>query len=666
MQAGERQKELTKLLKKYAAAYYSEDSPLISDAEYDSLYDELAALEQESGTTLPYSPTLKVGGAIVQSFIPHKHIARLWSLDKVRSEKALLDWAARIRRLREDYISRTGLELEKLSYALEYKFDGLTINLTYENGHLVQAATRGNGETGESILQQVETIENIPHTIPFQGRMEVQGEGYMRLSVLEGLNRSLNEPLKNARNAAAGALRNLNVEITRERKLNCFCYNIGYIEGKQLTSQEEIRSFLLENGLPMSSFYFESDTLEGLFPHILEAEKRRQLLDFQIDGMVIKVRQLALREILGYTDKFPRWAVAYKFEAEEITTTVRDITWEVGRTGKLTPLAHLEPVELSGATIRRATLNNYNDIIRKKVGIGSRVFLRRSNDVIPEILGSVPGESANLKVLKPTNCPSCNAHVEERGAHIFCPNSLSCKPQIAGRLVHFASRDAMDIEFFSHKTAGLFVEKLGISSIPELYELTAKKLVKLERFGDKKANNLLSAINKSRNCTLSSFLFALGVPNVGYKTARTLSEQFGSLEAVRKADKETLLKIADIGETIAQSILDFFGDESISAQVDALLNHGVSPKQEVSPQTGILFGKTFVLTGTLTGMNRREAELLIERAGGKTSSSVTKSTDFLLVGEMPGSKLDKANTLGIPILSEEEFLAVLKQDTTQK
>ncbi len=658
MRIDERQQELTKLLKEYAAAYYSLDSPLISDTEYDALYDELAALEQISGIVLAESPTIKVGGAIKQSFAPHRHLARLWSLDKVRSKNELLEWEARIRRLREDYITRTGFELPEPKFALEYKFDGLTINLTYENGYLVQAATRGNGETGESILQQVKTIANIPHRIPFTGRLEVQGEGYMRLSVLEDLNRILSEPLKNARNAAAGALRNLDPEITRSRKLNCFCYNIGYIEEKTLSSQEEMRAFMLENGLPLSDFYLESDILEDLFPHILDAEERRQLLDFQIDGMVIKVRQLELREMLGYTDKFPRWAVAYKFGAEEITTTVKAITWEVGRTGKLTPLAHLEPVELSGATIRRATLNNYNDILRKNVSIGSRVFIRRSNDVIPEILGSVQDNNVNTVIAKPTHCPSCNAHIEERGAHLFCPNSLSCKPQIAGRLVHFASRDAMDIEFFSHKTAELFVEELGISSIPQLYELTTDKLTGLERFGKKKAENLLQSINKSRDCALGSFLFALGIPNVGLKTARTLSEQFGSLEAVRNSDKDSLLQIADIGETIAQSIIDFFSDESISAQIDALLNHGVSPKHETGSNPGFLFGKIFVLTGTLSGISRREAEQLIISAGGKTASSVTKNTDYLLLGENPGSKLDKAEALGITKLNEAAFLAL--------
>ncbi len=660
MTVSDRQRELTQQLIAHASAYYEQDAPRISDAEYDALYDELLMLERESGEVLPDSPTRRVGGAVVKGFAPHRHIARLWSLDKVRTEAELLEWDARTRRLRQEYIDRTGEALPPVRYALEYKFDGLTINLTYDGGRLVQAATRGNGEVGEGILEQIKTIKDIPHTIPFTGRMEVQGEGYMRLSVLEELNQTLDEPLKNARNAAAGALRNIDPEITKQRKLSCCCYNIGFIEGKTLFSQEEMRAFLKENGLPVNDFFVQGDDMRPLLSAIQAAESTRGTLDFLIDGMVVKVRPFKVREALGHTEKFPRWAIAYKFAAEEATTTVEEVTWEVGRTGKLTPLAHLTPVDLAGATIRRATLNNFDDIERKRVGVGSKVFLRRSNDVIPEILGSVPDDEPHAQVEKPVRCPACGAHVEQRGAHLFCTNSLSCRPQIVGRLKHYASRDAMDIDTFSGKTAELFVDTLGFSAIPQLYELTAEQLVPLERFGEKKAQNLLEAIDKSRDCTLGAFLFALGIPNVGSKTARELARCFLTLEALRNADKESLLAIDDVGEIVAESVIDFFADPSISAQVDALLRHGVSPRPEQArAQISPIAGKTVVVTGVLPTMDRREAEQLIERLGGKASGSVSKKTHYVLAGENAGSKLAKALELGVPVLDEASFLQLI-------
>ena len=422
----------------------------------------------------------------------------------------------------------------------------------------MQGATRGNGVTGEGVYDQLLTIKSIPKTIPFQGKMEVQGECIMRLSVLEELNLTADEPLKNARNAAAGALRNTDPRVTASRKLDIFCYNVGYIEGKELGNQRDMLAFLAENGFAVSPYIRYCHSADELKREIDLAEQTRGKLDFLIDGMVIKVTDFALREALGETEKFPRWAMAYKFAAEETTSVVEDVTWEVGRTGKLTPLAHLTPVELAGATIQRATLNNFDDIQRKRVKIGSRVFLRRSNDVIPEILGAVPDDTATKAVEKPTRCPVCGAHVEENGAHLFCTNSLSCKAQITLRLAHYASRDAMDIESFSDKTAAQLIEALGIRSIPELYALTHEQLVALDRFGAKKAQNLLDALEQSKTRPLGAFLFALGIPNVGSKTAKDLAKRFGTLKAVRAATREELLAIPDVGEIVAQSILSFF------------------------------------------------------------------------------------------------------------
>ncbi len=671
MEAGNRQSELTALLAGYAKAYYEEDAPHVSDADYDALYDELVALERESGVVLPESPTNQVGGAPVSGFLPHTHIARLWSLDKVRTEAQLLDWDARVHKLREEHMARTGERLAEISYALEYKFDGLTINLTYENGMLVQGATRGNGQTGEGILPQIKTIRTLPRTIPFKGRMEVQGECYMALSVLEQFNKTADEPLKNARNAAAGALRNLDPAVTASRHLDCFCYNVGFIEGKTLKDQGEMREFLLENGFPVSDMCQVETDIKAVILGIQAAEQRRETLDFLIDGMVIKIRDFATRQALGHTEKFPRWAIAFKFSAEEATTVVEDITWEVGRTGKLTPLAHVSPVELCGATIKRATLNNYDDIQRKRVGVGSTVFIRRSNDVIPEILGSVPNDTPKAQVEKPTRCPACGAHIEQRGAHIFCTNSLSCRPQIVGRVAHFASRDAMDIDTLSDKTAGTLIDELSLRSVPQLYELTMPQLLALEGFQEKKAQNLLSAIENSKTRPLGAFLFALGIPNVGKKTAQDLARRFGTLEAVRNATFEELIAINDVGDVVANDVVDFFADASIAGQVDRLLELGVSPKPEEAVQTvSPIAGKTVVVTGTLPTMGRREAEQLIVSLGGKAAGSVSKKTDYVLAGEAAGSKLEKAIELGIPVLDEAAFLALAgeakKSDTAEQ
>jgi DNA ligase (NAD+) len=645
-----RQEELTEQLIRYNEAYYNHSAPLISDAEYDELLDELKRLEEESGFTPPYSPTLRVGSEVV-SFQPHTHIRRLYSLDKVRTEEALGDWVNKV---------IAASEGSKPLFALEYKFDGLTVCLTYDNGLFVQGATRGNGVTGEGVYDQLLTIRSIPKAIPFKGKMEVQGECIMRLSVLEELNKTSDEPLKNARNAAAGALRNTDPKVTASRKLDIFCYNIGYIEGQELTDQKQMLAFLAENGFPVSPYIRYCDSAQSLKNEIDLAEQTRGRLDFLIDGMVVKVTDFALREALGETEKFPRWAMAYKFAAEETTSTVEEVTWEVGRTGKLTPLAHLTPVELAGATIQRATLNNYDDIQRKRVKCGSRVFIRRSNDVIPEILGAVPDDTATEEIQKPTRCPECGAHVEERGAHIFCTNSLSCKAQITLRIAHYASRDAMDIESLSDKTAAQFIEELNISSIPELYALTHEQLVSLNRFGAKKAQNLLDALEKSKTRPLGAFLFALGIPNVGFKTAKDLAKRFGTLEAVRKVTREELLAISDVGEIVADSILKFFSDASIADQIDTLLSYGVAPQSEQAANTASpISGKTIVVTGTLPTLGRREAEALIEQNGGKAAGSVSKKTDYVLYGESAGSKLDKAKELNIPLLTEEEFLKLI-------
>lgn len=642
-----RMQELVKRLNETAHAYYVLGEPVISDMQWDAMYDELTNLEKETGTVLPDSPTHRVGGEPLKGFEQHRHITRLWSMDKVQTMDALQDWIRRTEKLagRGD-----------LPYFVEYKFDGLTLNLTYREGQLVQAATRGNGEVGEAILPQAKTVRAVPLTIPYQGLLEVQGECIMRLSVLEQYNKTAKEPLKNARNAAAGALRNLDPAVTAARRLDAFFYQVGTIENPPYHTQPGMLEFLRKNGFPVSPYLGEPKNAEELVACIRHIEEIRNTLDFLIDGVVIKVGDFALRERMGFTEKFPRWAVAYKFEAEESVTTLRKVTWELGRTGKLTPLAHLEPVDFYGVTVRKATLNNWGDIQRKRVALGAPVWIRRSNDVIPEIMGRVgepgPGEKP---IVKPDHCPACGAPLVERGAHLFCMNRVSCRPQAVARLSHFASRNAMDIEGFSEKTAGQVYDQMNVRDPADLYTLTMEQALSLEGFKEKKAGNLLAALEKSKSCPLDAFLFALGIPNVGRKTARDLAQAFGTLEKVEQATEEELTAIQDVGEIVAQSITEFFSFAENKLMIDRLLAAGVHPHAAAGPSEGPLTGMTVVVTGTLPSLSREEAEELIRQNGGKASSSVSKKTTFVLAGEAAGSKLTKAQALGIPIWDEAAF-----------
>lgn len=646
-------RELVDRLNETAYEYYTLDAPSISDKEWDQMYDELVALERETGERLPDSPTRRVGGEILKAFEPHTHLSRLWSMGKAQSIAALEEWAQRAEKLRE----AANAELPPITYVVEHKFDGLTINLTYENGELIGAATRGNGITGEEILPQVRTIRSVPLKIPFAGRMEVHGEGYMRLSVLEKYNRTASEMLKNPRNAAAGALRNLDPAVTAARRLDACFYDVGYIEGKAFKTQKEMMDFLRENRFPVSDCEIECPNLQRAIEAVHAIEQSRGDLDYMIDGAVIKICDFATRDALGYTDKFPRWAIAYKFEAEEVTTLLKDVTWQIGRTGKLTPLAHVSPVELAGATVRKATLNNYTDILRKRVKIGARVWIRRSNEVIPEIMGRVdefePGER---EIEKPTVCPECGANLIERGAHLFCPNRDGCKKQIVMRLSHFAGREAMDIETFSEKTAEQLVNLNLIQEADQLYALEKEQLAGLDRFGEKKAENLIRAIEKSKTPKLSAFIYAIGIPNVGVKTARDLADRFGTIDALRAADAETLTGMDDVGEIVAESIRAFFADPASARLVDALLAAGVQPQSPEKIASGGAFeGMTVVVTGTLEHYSRAEAEEAIRRNGGKAAGSVSKKTSLVVYGEAAGSKLEKARALGVETIDEEEF-----------
>lgn len=646
MKPYDRMKELVEKLNKYAALYYEQDEPEISDAEYDALYDELRALEESEGYSLKNSPTHRVGGAPQKKFAQSKHLLRLYSLDKCKTREELADWYDRV-------IKAAGKEPELTA---EYKFDGLTLNILYENGALVKAATRGDGTVGEEVTAQVKTISGVPRNISYKGRIEIQGEGIMRLSALEEYNRRSSEPLKNARNGAAGAIRNLDPAVTADRNLSFMAYNIGFSD-KHFASQSEMHAFLAEEGFETESDFTVLKGVDEAFAFAEKVDGLRHSLDFLIDGVVFKVNDTALRDEIGYTEKFPKWAIAYKFKADEMTTVLRDVVWQVSRSAKLNPLAVLDPVDIGGVTVKRATLNNYGDILKKKVRIGDRVFIRRSNDVIPEITGVAEEVEGAKEVEKPTVCPACGAPVREEGAFIYCTGE-HCAPQIVAALDHFASKDAMDIDGFSEKTAEQFYNELHLTSPVQLMQLKKEDIAGLDRFGDKKAENLVSAVAAAKDTTMDRLLFALGIDGIGKKTAKDLSAKFGTFEALAQADKDALLAVDGIGGILADNILAWFADEGNKKLLSDLYASGVSVR-EAEKKSGVFDGMRIVLTGSLPTYKRGEATALIENNGGEVASSVSKTVNMVLAGEDAGSKLDKAKKLGIKIIDENEFVAML-------
>lgn len=636
-------RELVDKLNDLAYRYYVLDEPVVSDKEYDALYDKLVALEKQTSVVLSDSPTKRVGGEPLKAFAPHTHIRRLYSLDKCNSFDALRAWFDKIR--------------SALGYApkctLEYKLDGLTICLTYRDGKLDIGATRGNGEVGETVTEQVKTIKSVPLSVPYKGVVEVQGEGIMRISALEEYNKHAAVPLKNPRNGVAGAIRNLDVRETAKRNLDVILYNVNYRDDDAAMSQTEQIEFIKNNRFK-TGMLFVSDDIERIIAEIQAVDRAK--LDFAIDGMVVKVDDAAARTALGYTDKFPKWAIAYKFEAEETTTVLKDVLWQVGRTGKLTPLAVLEPVELCGATVQRATLNNYGDIMRKDVTIGSRVFIRRSNDVIPEILGVAQKADDAREVEKPTVCPCCGGELVEEGAHLFCYNFYGCRAQVVARIVQFCSKECMDIEGVSIKTAEQLYDVLNVRSAAMLYDLTSDDLAKIDGFKDKKIANFLAAVEQSKSVDLPHFINALCIENVGRVTARELAEHFGSIDALASATAEELTVIQDVGDIVAQSIVEYFQKHNdVVARYKEL---GIDPKYAARTE-GIFTGLKFVLTGALTMYTRDEARSIIEANGGIVQSGVSKLTDIVVAGENAGSKLEKARALGKKIIDETEFKNML-------
>lgn len=641
-------RELVDLLNKYAKEYYVLDAPTVSDREYDVLYDKLVNLEKTTGTVLFDSPTRRVGGEPVSAFNKHKHIERLYSLDKATTEEEIYAFDKRINKDGQD-----------IDYTVEYKFDGLTICITYEDGKFIRATTRGNGVEGEDVTAQVLTIKSFPLCIDYKGTLEVQGEAIMRLSVLEKYNETADEPLKNARNAAAGAIRNLDPKVTEKRKVEIMFYNVNYMSDGELKSQTECVEFLRENGFKVHPFLREVTGVKAVLSAIKEVENTRKNLDILTDGAVVKVNDFSLRKKLGATDKFPRWAIAFKFEAEEVTTILKRVKWQVGRTGKLTPLGIVEPVVLAGATVRKATLNNYGDIIRKKIKKGARVLIRRSNEVIPEILGTTEVFANCKDIEKPTVCPFCGTSLIENGANLFCPNQ-TCKPRVVAKLSNFASKNGMNIDGFSEKTAALLFDEFGVKNYSDLYNLDKTKIRALEGFKDAKTENLFSAVEKSKKVSLANFIFALGIDTVGKKTAKDLAESFGSFSALASASKERLTEIPDVGEVMAECIFNYFSDEKNAAEIKALTESGVTVDDCAKKERkGVFSGEKVVLTGTLSQYKRDDAAKIIEELGGEVLGSVSKNTTMVLAGENAGSKLDKAKALGIKIIDEETFKSLI-------
>lgn len=646
-------KELTEKINAASHAYYVLDNPIISDKEWDEMYYRLLDIEKETGIILPNSPSQRVGGEILSGFKKVTHTHKLYSLAKAQTMEEIEDWNTRNQKIysfNEEYF-------------VEYKFDGLSLCITYDDGKLVRAATRGNGEVGEDVTEQVKTIRTVPLTIDFKGEIHVQGEGIIKLSELEKYNSKTDDKLKNARNAVAGAIRNLDPKVTAKRNLDFFAYNINYSKDKQFSSQSEIQEFLKAQGFLTGEYFKVVHSLNEIQNIINEIDAKRNTLDYLIDGLVIKINNENVRSELGFTEKTPRWAIAYKFEAEETSTILKDITWQVGRTGKITPVAELEDTELCGVTIKRATLNNYNDIQRKKLKLGDRVFIRRSNDVIPEVMSVAETYKTSKVIQKPTLCPCCGSVLEDTNTELYCKNHFGCRTQIVLKLVQFASRNAMNIDGLSVKTLERLYDTYNVKSFSDIYKISAKELAELEGFKDKKISNILNSIQKSRHAKLSNFIFALGIDGIGVKMAKQLAKIYKDINALMTATREELISLDDIAEITADGIIHYFNETETKSEIEELLNNFVEIEKEnkVINLNGFFAGKKVVLTGTLSEFSRPEATKLIEELGGEVSTSVSPKTNIVLVGENAGSKLAKAQSLGIKLMYEAEFKQITQK-----
>jgi DNA ligase (NAD+) len=658
---------LRREIEEHAHRYYVLDDPVIADADYDALFRELQDIEARfPDLATPDSPTRRVGGKPLEAFAPVRHVVPMLSIrtETDSGEGGALAFDARIRR--ELALDETAPPVD---YAAELKFDGLAMSLRYERGILVRAATRGDGETGEDVTQNIRTLHSVPLRLKGDAPevLEVRGEVFMRRADFDALNSRQQEAgektFVNPRNAAAGSIRQLDPTVAARRSLSFFAYGLGETAGFELPETHAgLLDRFLDLGLPVCAERAVVAGGTGLVEfHRLVSEKRPGL-GFDIDGVVYKVNSIALQQRLGFVTREPRWAVAHKFPAEEATTVVEAIDVQVGRTGKLTPVARLQPVFVGGVTVTNATLHNEGEARRKDVRVGDTVIVRRAGDVIPEVVAVVVAKRPEglAEFVLPRQCPVCGSHAarEEGEADWRCSGGLFCPAQRKQALLHFAQRRAMDIEGLGDKLVEQLVDGGLVKSPADLYRLDVATLAGLDRMGGKSAENLVAAIQKSRQTTLPRFLFALGIRNVGESTARDLARHFGTLDKLLAADADALMTTPDVGPVVAQSLVDFFAEPHNKGVVSALSREVVVPA-ETAGQSGRLLGKTFVLTGTLPTLNRDEAKQRIESEGGKVAGSVSKKTHYVVAGADAGSKLEKANELGIEVLDEAGLLKLL-------
>ena len=650
--------ELRTVIEKNNRLYYDQDAPELEDFEYDALTRELKELEAAYPELItPASPTQHVGGTPSGRFAKVTHTVKMESLLDAFSYDELQDFDRRVQ--------EAGVEPE---YVVEIKIDGLSCSLEYENGELVRASTRGDGVVGEDVTANVRAIKKIPkHLKNAPAFLEVRGEVYMPHEAFQHLcaEQELQgtAPFKNPRNAAAGSLRQKDPKITGSRGLSIFVFNVQQIRGKELTTHAESLDYLKSLGLPVSPRYHIVHNIEDAIAEIEQIGQNRSKLDFDMDGAVIKVNRFAQRDLMGSTNKFPRWAIAFKYPPEVKETTLRSIEVAVGRTGVLTPTACFDPIFLAGTTVARATLHNEDFIHQFGLRIGDTIQVRKAGDIIPEVIGVTHHAEDADPYEMPTVCPSCGApvvHLEDESA-LRCINP-ECPAQALRNLIHFASRDAMDIDGLGTAVATQLVEKGLVHSVADLYILTQEQLLTLDKFKEKSADNLHKAIERSKENNLDKLLFGFGIRNIGDKAAALLAEHFGTLEAIREAGVEAISEIDGFGGVMAQSIVEFFAKDGTADVVHRLADAGVNMKWKGEPKGDKLAGKTLVVTGTLETLSRSEAEALIVRNGGKASGSVSKKTSYVVAGAAAGSKLTKAQSLGVPVLTEEEFLAMLRDE----
>ncbi len=664
-QAEKRIEELRKLIRHHNYLYYVLNKPEISDAQYDKLMNELKELESKFPELItPDSPTQRVGAPPAEQFETVKHVRPMLSLDTAMEKEEIKKFDERVKR---------ELGISDVEYVAEPKLDGLSVELIYEHGKLVMGSTRGDGINGENVTENIKTIRAVPlvlrsEEIPVPDVLAVRGEVIMHIDDFEELNKKLIEkgeqPMANPRNGAAGSLRRLDPRETAERPLDIFFYEIMDIRGYDgINTQWKALQSLKKWGLKVNPLVRKCREIGEAIEYHEEMAEKRDRLSYEIDGIVIKVNRFDYQEKLGAKSRSPRWAIAYKFPPREEVTEIVDIVVQVGRTGTLTPVALLKPVDVKGVTVSRATLHNQDFIDQMDIRIGDTVKVARAGDVIPEVV-SVLKEKRTGRERKfhiPDRCPVCNSNVVKEGAFYRCTGGLSCPAQLKRAITHFASKEAMDIEGLGGKTVDMMVDSGLIKGVSDLYFIKKEDLLKLPRFAEKSADNLLNAIEESKNRSLVRFIYALGIPNVGEHVARLLAKKFGSLENLMKASREDLLSIYEIGPEIAENVVAFFREKHNLDEIEKMRQAGVKATTAVEKKEegGPLHGKTFVFTGALQNFSRDEAKAIVEELGGRASSSVSKSTDYVVVGENPGSKYEKAKKLGVKIITEEEFMEMI-------